>query len=495
MNKQLEKICKTNNFEEVYKILESKTVKPSLIYKDMPLTIFDFNYLKNYTLESILKLLNADKRIPNSLLQLASLLDQDLAKSVKATICNFIISRNVADISQFIQAHFQDPSTLKKIFGLLETTVDTISDLYSNLPAEWNVDLLLVNRSLIMIKQVLCEYFFSNEIEGDSYSSGLVYTVEFEKKLEVFFTTKKCCFKDVEDKMNIEQESSKITCVHKRMLSNLFKPQIETFIEYNIQKVLKKPFNQKSVNKNIISAYVDYFQRLEYLYGLLLYFDDSSVFLKLVQIADQKLFSLIQKTNFEDKVERMVVLTSTVLFVQQVFEEFLNNIASKYQIDFQSTAIEASRKLERLQAIRIEKEFNKTFSGKIDDFEHSYNVFLNSTHLMPDSVKIYILEICMARLFSKISSVKMTLQVAKSLFEAVRFVESRLKLQVDFVPHSKLIYDYLSIFLVSPENFEDFIANFRTLSLGRFDFVQILKSLEDQKQAMKLYEAYKKTSK
>ncbi|KAM0681545.1 hypothetical protein GINT2_000058 [Glugoides intestinalis] len=492
MNKQLEKICKMNDFEEVYKILESKTVKPSLIYKDMSLTMIDFNYLKNYTLESILKLLNADKRIPNSLLQLTGILDQDLEKSAKATVCNFIISRNVADLSQFIQAHFQDPSALKKIFGFLEATVDKISDLYSNLPAEWNIDLLLVNRSLIMIKQVLCEYFFTNEIEGEIYSLGLVYTVEFEKKLSVFFSTKKCCFKGIEDNKNIEQESSNGMCIHKRMLSNVFKPQIETFIEHNIQKVIKKPFNQKAVNKNIVSAYVDYFQRLEYLYGILLYFDDSSVFLKLVHIADQKLLFLVQKTDFEDKVERMVVLMSTILFVQQVFEEFLNNITSKYHVDFQSTAIEASRKLERLQVLRIEKEFNKNFTGKIDDFENSYNAFLNSTQLVPDSVKIYILEICMARLFSKISSVKMNPQVAKSLFEAVHSLEARLKLQVDIVPHSKLMYDYLTIFLISPENAEEFIANFKSISFGRFDFIQILKSLQDQKQAMKLYEAYKK---
>lgn len=497
MNKNLEKACKSDDFMELYKIIESKTINPSLVYKDINLNECDFDYLKQYTLSSMLKILNTDSRIPNTLIKLTEILGECHVKSAKTAICNFIVSKKIMDISIFIQNNFQDLRSLKKLYDFLEISLDSLTSTYDNLPAEWGADIMLVSRSLIMIKQTLCDYFFNCEIDAGSYSLGLIYTINFEKKLDVFLTTRKCCvgLKFSEDEIHVKLENEPKECVHKNMLSKVFIPHIEIFVEHAFANILSRSFDQKSVEKGMITIFLDFFRKLENVYDILSFFSDSDVYLKLGQTADQALFTLLKRTKIEEKPERMAILISSVLFVQQVFEEFINTISSKYQVSLLSSSIEAARKLERSQLCKIEKEFNNNFSGKLSDFEKSYSIFLSASYSIPESVKKFILEICISQIFAKISTTKMNPKTAEKLSKEIEQLEAKLRNEFNQVPFIKTISDYIGIFKVSPEDSESFISNFEQLSLGRFELNQILKVLEDQKSAMKLYTVYKKYKK
>ncbi|ELA42786.1 uncharacterized protein VICG_00101 [Vittaforma corneae ATCC 50505] len=125
-------------------------------------------------------------------------------------------------------------------------------------------------------------------------------------------------------------------------------------------------------------------------------------------------------------------------------------------------------------------------------FESSYKSLLNGHSLIPDDVRYYILELCMSQLFSRIGLLKMNSQISMQLVGEMKSLESTLKAQFDSIPYFKVIMDYLKIFAFPVEPKEDFIKNFNTISAGRFEFTQILKALDDQRLAMKMYEAFKK---
>lgn len=498
-NKYLQKMCNSGNFAEVHRVVESKTTKPRPGCKDMPLTTVDLDYLKQFTASNIAKILSSDAKIPDPLVKLAALLGKDHADSVKAMICNSVISRKSADISLFVQQSFQNPGSLKKIFDFLEQTTDSVAGLYGNMPADWNLDLKLVCRSLIMIKQVLCDYFFSSEVEPDSYSAGLVCTVNFERKLESFFVNKRCCASvvvstDGKDVAGSKQNSAD-ECVHRKMLSRVYVPYIDLFFEQCLLKSSDAGFQQNVVEKNIIRSYVEFFKQLECAYSIALYLDDREAYITLVSIVDRCLFALIRKTRIEEDSAKMIVVTSTILYVQHVLEEFINSVSLKYSIEFQLVSMEASRKLEKQQAAKIEREFNNNFSGNIPDFEASYGRLLSGRGLISDDVRYYILELCMSQLFSRIGLLKLNSRTSAQLADEVRSLVSALKAQFDSVPYSRVITDYLRIFTFPPEPNEKFIENFDSISGGRFEFTQILRAFEDQRLAMRLYESFKRMSK
>jgi len=496
MSKHFRKICQAENFPEICKIIESRNLNSH--YKDIVFTDSDYANLKELVQSVTIRLLNSEEKIPSALITLSAMLGEECGASVRSIISNFIVSRRSTDISQFIQQNFQNIGSLKTIFGFLEQTVDTVSNLYENLPASWNVELELVTRSVIMIKQVVCEHFFTNEVDPECYSAGLIHTVNFEMKLEGFFTNKMCCGSAValENDGGDAAHGTAPDCIHKRMLSRVFLPYIDVFFEHYLTRKLDGgSFQQNTVEKNIIKGYIDFFKQLEYVYSIASYVDDREAYTQLVMITDRTLFTMIRKTRVEDAQPRMIVLISTILYVQHVLEEFVNNVSLKQQMEFKLVSMEAARKLERLQAIKLERDFNNNFSGKILDLSNAYENLFRGHFLISDEVRYYILELCMSQLFSKICMMKMNAEVSAQVESEMKMLEHTLGPRFGTIPYFGLIVDYVKIFNFPVEPREEFIRNFNVLSANRFEFTQILRAFEDQKLAFRMYEAYRKSNK
>lgn len=485
MNKHLEKICASSDYDEIYRIMESKTIKPSLTYKDVSLTKIDFEYLKQYTKLNILSILNKGSKIPDSLIKLSLILGDEYVENLKTTVSTLIVSRSSADLSLFVQEKFHDLSSLSEICSFLEKYVESIITLYENLPLEWNIDLSVVNRCLVIIKQAVCELFFNSEIDPVTYSQGVVSTINFEKKLSTFFKTKKCC----------SSVGNEIHCIHKNMLSKIFIPYIDLFFENYLFKMADKLLNQNILEKNIIKDYVDFFKTLETVYAVTSHFEEKDVFRVLAESTDQCVCRLLQKTKVEESISRMIPIISTILFTQNALEEFFNSLYDRYQVDHESKALMVSGKLERSQVTKIEKEFNINFTGNIKDFESTVERFFNSQEIITEEVRLYLLEICMSLLFSKITNLKMNPYIARTLLKDIQDLEISIKFKFKYVPCIGLIEEYLTIFTYPADPCDKFIENFNTVASGRFEFNQILKMLEDQKTALKLYETYKDLNK
>lgn len=493
MSKHFKKICNTENFGEICKIVESVSANAS--HKGIVLVENDYTRLRELTKSVAIRLLNNEDKIPDALFNLSTMLGDEYYSTIKSIVTNFVVSRKSADISQFIHLNFQNPESLRKIFVFLEKTIDEVSNLYDNLPADLNLELKLVTKSLVMIKQIVCEHFFTSDVEPECYSTGLICTINFEKKLEMFFTNKMCC---MSPETTEDDGSSRILdkCIHKRMLSSVFVPHLEVFFEYYLTKKLGNGiFVQSSVEKNIIRGYIDFFKQLEYVYSIATYLDDKMSYVQLVTIVDRTLFTMIRKTRVEEIQSKMVIVISTILYVQHVLEEFINNVSAKQHVELKLVSMEASRKLERHQGIKLERSFNNNFTGNIPDFINAYNSIFEGHVLISDEVRSYVLELCMSQLFAKISAMKMNTEISLQMESEMKMLEHRLSQKFDAIPHLGLIMDYLKIFTFPPEPKEAFVKNFDTLSRDRFEFTQILKVFEDQRLAFKMYEVFKKFNK
>lgn len=501
MNRQLEKLCESGNFDEVYRVLESKTIRPSLAYKDMSLTRADLDQLKVFSSQIILDYLYTGKKIPSSLFKLAELLGGEHMASLKVPVCNYIISQRMADVSQFIILNFQDPGSIKSIFDFVESSVESMMDRYDNIPQEWNTDLKLVTRSFIMVKQALCEYFYNCDIVPDSFTKGLLSTISFEKKLGQFFDMKRCCASGVdfdENEIQIHGEMKHIRCLHRRMLSSVFVPHLETFYQALLGTHAEKPMDQGTIEKGIIRDFILFFRDLEFVYEKTLHFEDRAAFLHLFKTTDRLLLMMVQKIKVLDSMDEGIRVISTLMYIQEVAQEFIHKISDMFQIDCKSGALEASRKLERAQSVRIERVFNNnlsiinTESSNFQNFRTAFEAFLDTGHGAPEETREFILEIATSQLFSKIGLTRMNSFIAELLLSDITELELWLGSMFVFVPHVKVIREYLRIFVCPLEPKEDFVENFRTLSSGRFSFHQILKALEDQRIASELFTLYEK---
>ena len=63
---------------------------------------------------------------------------------------------------------------------------------------------------------------------------GLISIIAFEQKVSVFLDKKECCNsknKMIENEIRIYGEANTVICIHKKMHSSLFIPNIEIFFE------------------------------------------------------------------------------------------------------------------------------------------------------------------------------------------------------------------------------------------------------------------------
>lgn len=502
MNKQLEKLCEARNFDEVYRVIESKTIKPSLAYKDISLTKTDLDQLKAFLTQSIMDSLYSGKKIPSSLFKLAELLGEECMASLKAPVCNYMVSQRMADVSQFITLNFRDPGSVKPIFSFIESLVESMVDKYDNIPQGWNADLKLVTRSFVMVKQALCEHFYNNDVSPDSFTRGLLSTISFEKKLDQFFDLKGCCSSIVdfdENEIHVHGKVEHIPCLHRRMLSSVFAPHLEVFYRGLLEPHAKGPVDQSITEKGIVRDFILFFRDLEFVYEKVLHFEDKAVFLSLFETVDQLLLEMVQKVKVQDSVDEGGRVISTLMYVQEVTQEFVHRVSDTFQVDCRSGALEASRKLERAQSMRIERIFNNNLSiiragsSNFQSIKTAFEAFLDTEHGVPEEAREFVLEIATSQLFSRIGLIRMNSLTAGLLLSDIAELEQWLGSMFVFVPHIKVIKEYLRIFACPLEPKEGFVKNFRALSNSRFSFHQILKALEDQQVASELFTLYEKT--
>lgn len=501
MDKHLQKLCNSGDYDELYRALEQRTCKVPQSHKKSNLANRDYEELKNFAYKATLALVYQDKSVPTSLLRISEILGTDHLLKIRYFVCNYIISQKMADISQFISAKFQNIGSLQHIYDFVEKKIEESAIKYENLPQEWNIDLKILNRSLVMIKQALCSYFYNNDVEKATFSLGFLSSVKFEQKLIQFYETKQCCLsKDTSEDSEIQIHGTghSLKCIHKNMISSVFIPYLDLFVEKYLELGSSEKNDSSITTKYVLPEFTTFFEQLEFVYDKVLYLNDRNAFLCLFEISDQALLRKMQEINLEDNLNKGIMIISTLMYIEEIMEEYICKMSEYIHVDLKSLGLEAARKLEKSQSLKIERCLGssmpaiQTEASNFNELKLFFESFLSSEKCNTQELKEFLLEIGISLLFSRVTTVKMNSSISELLFKDILSLEEWLRTKFSFIPHIKTMKEYLKIFTCPLEPREEFVKNFKALSNEKFNFDQILRAIKDQKAAQELYMIYRK---
>lgn len=504
MNHELEKLCGKNEYDKIYSVVKAWTSKQALLEKSSCHPGPDIPYLQKYVEQRIMACLYKEEPIPNALINLIILFGSEHLLGLKTTATNYLVVQALAELTQFITTNFSNLGSLKRVYDFLEELVEGISDRYCNLPAEWNIELRLICRAFIIIKQQVCDYFFVNDTEESAYVHGLFATIALEKKLQPFLAMKGCCSHQIEftaDEIRTLDKISETRCIHERMLSSIFLSHIGVYFSYVFRPFLSRKFNQNMCELNIVGAFPAFFREVERVFENVCYFEDASVFREFLLQLDFYLCQLTKKLAVDEKLDGALVVLGTIIYVRETMADLKEKLSQYCIIDFVLDIFDDVAEIEWRQASRVEVLLAESFiplkavelnAGALCEWFRVHVVDVGGTS---DEVRGILLEMGAAHLLVRIGQLRMSQETSELLLDTVCDLKRYLGTHFTSVPHIRTITGYLKIFACPTDDREQFVENFRVLSAGLFSFSQILSALENQDDAAELFVQYKKTSK
>lgn len=502
MNKELEKICAKKNYDKVLAIIESKTSKPSLVYKDLHLSNTDLEYLKRYARDQTMSYLYRGESVIPSLLNLARLLSYEYSLALKTEVTNYIISQSLADTGQYIALNFIDLTSLPVVYEYIETEADAIEQKHASIPAGWNLSLKFVCKAIVMVKQQICDCFFIAEPEEEPYIKGLLATIGFEKKLESFFITQKCCDAQIDfsgSEIDIKPQVNTITCVHMRMLSALFVPYVGLYLNSSLKSFATMALKQQEVEMGIILTFLKFFRAIEEVYERLSYFEDQSVFKEMLLQIDHYLCSFVKKIKVSSTLEGGIVVFTTIIYIREVLQDLIARVVEYFGVNLTPCVLNEMIKIEHYQSWKTEQAIANGFpvllaeESNAEKLKAWFVAFIDEIANSVEDVQAIIIEMAIGYMFGKIGQLKMTVAAAEHLLSDVEDLEQHIGSTLIATPHIQIIKDYLRIFTCPTIDSKKFVENFNHYSNGVFSFNQILAALKDQTDTADLFLVYKQS--
>lgn len=488
MHKTLQKYCNSRNYRQILKIVESKTSNPSQIYKNIVLDDSVVE-LKEFILKSIMEHIYDRKKIPIHLFKLSDLFDENFRLHTRVSVSNYLITREITNISEYAVQILDDLSNLKDVFKYIESRIEEFTTSNDDLPFDWNLDLKILSKSIIMLKKLLCEFFYTKKFGIAAFSLGFIAVLNFEERSKPFFESKKCCLDDSNNEITLYGEDGfKPECIHKNMLSTIFTPNINLFYEYMLTPQID--IDQFKVQNNIYYGYIDYFKRLENLYLRMQLLSDKKLMVTLFQVADNILKLKIQGLVPKVDPSSIIYSISTLLYVQETFEEFYLQIIN-------TTDFECVDSFTSIGCLSIEESIYKAAStyfeqniiikselvSIVECFQTMFHCELEATH----NACMFVVEAGMACIFGKISQIKMNKKNCTIILsEMAKLDRLLINNGLKKVSYMKIIFEYLEVFLDIDQPKEVFFNSVDKIKT-KFNLSYILKALEDQDYAQELY--------
>lgn len=487
MDTTFAKLFNSKNYRQIFKTLES------MKSKNKPISVELTKNIERLTLQTLLNYIHKEERIPYYLFKVLNTLDLVFIQNVKVSIVKYVTNKKMADISQFIICNFNDISSVDNIFKYLEIQLEDILKKHSELPSDWNIDLRILIKTLILIKQKLCEYFFNKSLEPEPFSSALISIIKFEKNLASFFDHKLCCSSDIdfiENETLFHGKATSWSCIHKKILSILFIPNINLFFSYLLNP--KTNINQEIIKNGIINGFIEFFKSLEIAFEEIQYFNEKKLFDELFCSADEILAKIVDKISPRTNIEDATVVISTLIFIQETFQEFIFRLSQNSDFEMIPQSFVSVQKIENQQSNLIEiffkeqmisfQEPNQNYIGYI---KSNYNIFKEMEGRFSSPTIDFLLEVAMSQLFSKITSIKINEKCLNQLISSISELEKILN-HKKIIPYLAIIRDYLEYFQHIFRSNGDFLRFLKT-SNNKFNITQILKALDDQRLAHELY--------
>ncbi|KAF7683992.1 hypothetical protein TCON_0799 [Astathelohania contejeani] len=545
--KELERFYDLVKFKDYTKLVKAlnviNNIDVNLVHVEESKLLEDFKKHREM-LETILrndvKLLICNKKhIPEDYVFVILLLGNRFLIEMKTTIVEGIVQKYKEEFQKMLDINYKGFGFIQHCIEWIEHTLDKIRFEYSHIPSEWNLEGEFIFKTCILLKQKISDTMFTFEFENHQYLKALYKVLQFEQRYTRYLFSKTCCENDNaipkpkriifnSDTINlIEEEKTSIVvdgnefvglendnskrslkknkfsafCEHKKMLSKMFLPFIEIYINDMFSKI-NLEFNQEKEEMKILVIFINLFQEIGSIYSQLNYFNDITSYQHLIEHTDTLLFQHISQINVKCTFHQAAILANTLNFIEMTTTDLLEKISQRSGRTYHMKIFKVVRGLEKKIYFVIENHF-KLFFSKFT-FKIDYNItdqiieYLNNEILntglkeLTSDVLSSIFEIFVALLFCKLLFLKMNPFKAEILLFEICEIERMLKKQQIEIPFLMVIGKYLKIFMFDCNETEGFVENFLTLSNGIFSFSQILTVLEDKSNNVNLFVVYKK---
>ncbi|KAL6122894.1 hypothetical protein NUSPORA_00156 [Nucleospora cyclopteri] len=501
MQSGLKSLCKKNEYNKINEALSKGLIKSGFLNTKSKINETDIEKLKAYIEVRINYYLHMDEAIPTSLIEIIDKLNKDFATKIRCALISFVVPKELNEFSKVLGEKLTSLEYMSEIYQKIEEIINKIDQKYRSLPITWKLNLIMMTRMMILLKQKLAEYFKNYNITSKEYCSSLFATLAFESKISGFLINNKCCNtskihfnKDTCEEINVK-------CVHRKMLSTIFMPHISLYFKYHLEPYLNMRYNQNLVEMNIIEVFTIFFREIQFILDKLMNFDDVYVIKEFFNHLDYFLIELLKNVYIEESINKACIVLNTILFINQTIEDLYSVLTEKYNTFVKLKVFSYTRKLEQMQITEINKVIENTFikiSGEYGNgrkFINYYTEKININEEFSEDAKKPILEVIMGYLFFKISALKFTKIICENLISDICEIEFFLKDKFKNIPLIKKIKNFLTILVCPTDDKEAFVDNFLTLSANHFTFHQILKAMKNQKDTPELFLIYKKAIK
>ncbi|ADM12439.1 uncharacterized protein Eint_101140 [Encephalitozoon intestinalis ATCC 50506] len=502
---ELRTLHSSKNYEEIYNIIREEMEKLSLRDK---LCTNDLEGLQSSIEEEIRRCVHEQKGIPKPLVNITLLQGESFEARMKSLAISYLGSLCSVSYQEFLNCNFQRLSSLKSCLGWIEESISRVSLKYSHVPDDWSLPREILLKYYVMTKQRVCDYFFYNEVDEEDFIEAFDATIRCEKRLGKLFEKQGCsaCVQStsLEDgACKSKGLSQKETfCPHKTMLSSLFVPNIEIYLERSFKELMESDLNQENVKLCIISGFLDFFRGVEKILKRVEYLNDKSAHRHLVHYFDEYLSLLIKRTRLPGCLNESIIVLNTMLYIRETALDFLDQIIEKSEVEEDIPKIHMQmRKAERLQNTFIDDFLSSYFLGL--DFSAPEGLSRKVIQILDkdimneeiegiyEDIRITLVESVVSHVFSGIYSIKVTPRISEALLLETAEIKRYLRTKVSVLPLIDVVEKYLKIFLCPPDNERCFVENFILMSEGIFSFDQIVNNIGSSHGEDRLYLAYK----
>lgn len=490
MEETLKNLCKKNEFKKILSCLKCGVVNQGFWKGSHKITQEETNNVKTFVDSKIMTYLHNETNVPNDLVMIVLWFGTEFSNKCKRDTTSFLVSKYLHEFVKELDLDFGHLNDLEGIMSLIDKRLQFFMTKYYSLPKEWNIHVEYYCKMLLETKKRLTKWFFEHNICEKVFSNNFIKVIAFEKRYSAFLKGNKCCF--------LDEDAKNTKCIHYKMLSTVFLPEILHFFNFNFKNILHKQNSYKTTDQYIFSNLLDFFVKVHYVLEKILHFDDSTVLKGFLKAVDFYLNELLSNVKIGTNIKEIIVVLNSIYYANQTCRDLESFINSKYDIEYILKIYENIRKLESLQIIEFDNILKKTFvnieskGGNAVKFIEWYFKNVNFNAYTHEDTKICILEHIMSYLFVKIAELKYDRTVCEKIMEDVGEIETFLMAHHKKVPHIKMMKNFLKILMFPKDNPETFVQNFLELSSSNFTFYQILKAFKTQKLSAPLFIAYKK---
>lgn len=474
------------------------------------------------------------KEIPSAIWALVDWLGKDFMMSVGVVAASFLLTR-YAEEFRLKASEIRSIGDVPKHFLWAESRILETTNMYNDLPEDWCLHGMLVFLFCKETAIVLEECCVSSSESSEVWVNAIKSCVDFETK----YTKSARCICTNTDNFDLgskagdtaimfsgesvevnaqvspidtsgiilegttgQTEKPACLCKSRKSISRVLSKNLAPYIKYLCADLSRINFDQEDHEMCIIRCFIAFFSILGKAHVRITHFEQNTFSSAFNAECDQHLRRYLDRLHVAAEYNRGVIVANSLIFVENTLRDFLHNKAALFADKHHEwESFNRIRKLEAAQFGLLGKSVERIVMDiKIDMdecFGKHFTRALLATVFAMDTVYIYpelvtfVLSASLSVLLFRVSEVKMSVYRAEHILGEVGDIKSGLA-RLKQKPHVfSTLEMYLKVFLVPPEDVENFVQNFMLVSESKFVFTQILKRLENTSNNAKLYMCYK----